>query len=137
MNDIKRVKSSLSKINVTFNLTFCEGAKQNFNKQKLFYLRDFRGTLTTRRANKMQVTTADASSLHFQALITIQTLYLTILQLSIRFLSSLVTKHLLIFTVLFPKLDDIMKGCITICPIIITKCNIFSLVHRNISFGVE
>lgn len=132
MTDIKRVKSNLSNINITFNLTFCEGAKQNFNKQKLFYLRDF----TTRRTNKMKVTTADASSLHFQALITIQTLYLTILQLSIWFLSSLVTKHLLIFTVLFPKLD-IMKSYITICPIIITKCNIFSLAHRNISFGVE
>lgn len=45
MNDIKRVKSNLSNINITFNLTFCEGAKQNVNKQKLFYLRDFRGTL--------------------------------------------------------------------------------------------
>lgn len=125
MNDIKRVKSNLSNINITFNLKFCEEAKQNFNKQKLFYLRDFRVTLTTRRTNKMKVTTADASSLHFQVLITIQTVYLTILQLSILFLSSLVTKHLLIFTVLFPKLDDIMKGYITICPIIITKCNIF------------
>lgn len=74
MIDIERVKINLSNIYITFSLTFCEEGRQNFNKQKLFYLRDFRGTLTTRRTNKMKVTTAGACSLHFQALITIQNL---------------------------------------------------------------